>query len=146
MKFLLFFTPQFTQYMRHTLLIIGFIIAFSSCALSVVAQSSVKVNKSSAGVTNKQGNGAAVSKEGTKVSGNNGGSAVTNKDGAAITSAKGGKASAEKGKVQAKSASGKGVEANKKGLDVKGKNGGMQIEKGKFEIKSKKLNVKIGDK
>jgi hypothetical protein len=68
---------------------------------------------------------------------------VSNK-GATIKNSKGGGVAAQKHDVSAKGSTGKGVEANKKGLDVKGSKGGMAIQKKKFEIKSKNVNVHLG--
>lgn len=70
---------------------------------------------------------------------------VDNK-GASAKSSKGGGVEVRKKQVIAKSSSGKGVEANKKGLQVKGSKGGMTIDKKKLEIKSKNVNIKLGDK
>jgi hypothetical protein len=70
--------------------------------------------------------------------------ATVNNSGASAKNSKGGGVEAKKGDVSAKGSSGKGVEANKKGLDVKGSKGGMTIEKKKFEIKSKNVNINLG--
>jgi hypothetical protein len=69
---------------------------------------------------------------------------TVNNKGAAAKNSKGGGVEAKKHDVSAKGSSGHGVEANKKGMDVKGSKGGMSIQKKKFEIKSKNVNVHLG--
>ncbi|MFN8323423.1 MAG: hypothetical protein U0T74_12250 [Chitinophagales bacterium] len=87
---------------------------------------------------------ATVNKNGATVSSSKGGGAKANSSGAEIKNKNGAGVEAKKGEVSAKSSSGKGVEANKKGVSATGSKGGLTIDKKKLEIKSKKVNIKIG--
>ncbi|MES2621786.1 MAG: hypothetical protein V4615_13130 [Bacteroidota bacterium] len=90
--------------------------------------------------------GVNVDNKGASAKSKSGGGAVVNSKGSEIKNSKGGGVEAHKNQVAAKSSSGKGVEANKKGVQVKGSKGGMTINKKKLEIKSKNVNIKLGDK
>lgn len=97
------------------------------CAAQSPQEKSVTVNKNESGVR-----------------GSNGGKATANQSGTEIKNSRGGGVEAKKGEVSAKSSSGTGAVVNNKGVQVKGKNGGMIIDKKKLEIKSKNVNIKLG--
>ena len=87
---------------------------------------------------------AVVNKQGASVNSSKGGGATANKQGTEIKNSRGAGVEAKKGEVSAKNSAGKGAEVNNKGVNVSGSKGGMTIDKKKLEIKSKKVNIKIG--
>ncbi|MBL0308275.1 MAG: hypothetical protein IPP77_00800 [Bacteroidetes bacterium] len=108
------------------------------------AKKGVEINNKSGTVSGTKGGKAEVKKGEAGVQGRNGGKAVVNNKGTEIKNQRGAGVEAKKGTVGAHNSRGSGIGVDKKGLEIKNSKGGMTLEKRKFQIKSKRVNINLG--